>query len=271
MIIEPGKKFIITRQLGDPADTGTYYVRAFIRNAETDTLLATVNLTDKGDQRFRGEWNVPYKQIDDYFITITSFVYTDSGYTTESEDYERVEDQYQVAQKQLGGGGGGGTIVKKPDYNEIRKIIKEEIEIIKFPELKVDLSPIISNLNEVIESVEAIKNKEYPKQEKIDLNPILEKILGIEREITFLNKKASLLENTDLNPVISYMQDLDASIKDKKEITELQNKLLDLSKSLEEFITEVKAPKLKSFEEVISEIKHFNDKRPSHKLRRKFI
>ena len=108
--IEPGTIFPITRQLGDPEDTATYYVRAFVRNAQNDVLLKTINLTDKGDQRFRGEWEVPYHAGSDYYITIETRVYSDSGYTTEVVGdfyYERLEDKFLVGNKILGGGGGG--------------------------------------------------------------------------------------------------------------------------------------------------------------------
>src|SRR3990167_6396837 len=94
--LSPGEYFAIVRQLADPNDTGTYYVRAFVRNARTDTLLDTVNLTDRTGQRFSVEWQVPSSTSDALYIAVTTRVYTDSAYTTLSTDYSQEMEVYLV-------------------------------------------------------------------------------------------------------------------------------------------------------------------------------
>ncbi len=52
MQLNPHEQFTIVRQIEDHTDSSTYYVRAVVRNAKPDALLATVNLTDQGSRRF---------------------------------------------------------------------------------------------------------------------------------------------------------------------------------------------------------------------------
>jgi len=270
MQIQPGKQFTIARQLGDPADTNTYYVRAYIRKASDDSSLATVDLTNKGDQRFRGVFDVPYF-VDPVYITVTTKVFTDSGYTTESQDYQRVENLYLVQSRVTNMGGGGDVRI---DYKKLAQTVKDLL-----PEPKeTDLSFIkaeFKNLPDIVkkivmENIQSIKIPEYkpqkiefPPQIITDLSPVLSAISKLEQSI-------SRLENADLEPIISYLHDLEKVIKESKDIEEFKKSILDISKSVSDFITETKAPKLKTFEEVISEIKNFNGKQTSVKTGRKF-
>jgi len=57
--VNPRETYPIVRQLADPLDTGTYYVRAVVRNARTDETLETLNLTNKGSGRFLYNYQVP--------------------------------------------------------------------------------------------------------------------------------------------------------------------------------------------------------------------
>lgn len=116
MQLAPGEKFAIVRQLGDPTDTGTYYVQAIVRNAHTDDLLDTVNLTDRGSRRFSALWNVYSKKNDGFYISITTTVYTDSGYTTKSDMYTEESETYLIERRDYHAGfsdGGGGISAKK--------------------------------------------------------------------------------------------------------------------------------------------------------------
>ena len=144
--LRPTEKFVITRQLSSPRDTNTYFVRAFVRNALDDTLLDTIDLDDKTDQRFRGTWEVVADGSGEgFYITITTKVYTDSGFTTESNRYARLENEYLVQERfnhNVHMAFGGGSDI---DYKKIAKIVKEEIA---GKELVVNLESVITALQE---------------------------------------------------------------------------------------------------------------------------
>jgi hypothetical protein len=57
--LEPQQEFVLARGLEDHTDSTTYYVRAVVRNAKTDALISTVNLTDNGNRRFTKAWMTP--------------------------------------------------------------------------------------------------------------------------------------------------------------------------------------------------------------------
>jgi hypothetical protein len=123
MILRPGEQFTIVRQLSDPLDTGTYYVRAVIRNLSTDSIINTVDLTDKGSQRFQGIWEVTPTQYD-YYVSITTTVYTDSGYSSLSPNYGIDAQTLLVAERwglQFQGGGGSMT------PNQLKEIIRATV------------------------------------------------------------------------------------------------------------------------------------------------
>jgi len=249
--IEPGTIFPITRQLADPTDTTTYYVRAFVRNAQSDVLLKTVNLTDKGDQRFRGEWEVPYSAGPDYYITVETRVYTDSGYTTEYADYERMEEKFAVGPKAFGGGGGGGSDV---NYKKIREIVREEVANYEKPE-KIDLSPVLTAIKTIESEVKNIKFPDYPefpkiefpKQKEVNFAPLL-------KELSDLKKTVSILENSDLSPIISYLHSLEDIVKDKKNFDEIREDIKLLRGFLDNFIKIDKQQKLKTIKGFISDL-----------------
>jgi len=257
MQIQPQESFIITRQIDDPTDTNTYYVRAFVRNAKTDALLATVNLTDKGNQRFRGEWQVNADITGQgYYVTITTHVYTDSSYTTESQDYRILENQYLVKERNqsFGGGGFAGTIKgEKIDYNKIKEllrvVVKEEIQTIK-PTEKIDLSPILSQIRVVIKAISGIKPTkipefpkiEFPKQKEVDFNPLI-------KEFKNIDEKLSLVKNSDLTPIIDYLNHLKKLIEVKTE---------EQFKQIQQEQPEIKLIPKREFIKVIGEIKKRN-------------
>ncbi|MHA1420266.1 MAG: hypothetical protein ACTSPO_15230 [Candidatus Heimdallarchaeaceae archaeon] len=139
-------------------------------------LLDTVNLTDQGNQRFTEKWQVPADPSGEgFYVVITTRVYTDSGYTTESALYSVNQEEFLV-QKRYNPvyGGGGGEI----DYKKVRKIVQDEIK--RIPEVKIPSvkfpKPEKVDINSVLR---AIKNIHIPEQEKIDLSPVLNAIQDI--------------------------------------------------------------------------------------------
>ena len=214
MQLSPGEYFAIVRQLADPNDAGTYYVRAYVRNARTDVLLDTKDLTDRGGQRFSVEYQVPSVSSDAVYIAITTRVFTDSGYTTLSTDYTQEIQTYlvDIRSKHFGGGGGNGGV--KVDYEKIKKMIDGAVGAIKFPAQQIparpasveeivgairpvissavnaipkgvsvseisraiggDLARVTTTLKSVVE--DGIRGIEFPEQKVLDLSPIMRKM-----------------------------------------------------------------------------------------------
>ena len=114
--INPASTFPICRQIANHTDTGTYYVRGVIKDAINDSVLATVDLDDKGSQYFRYNWKVVYDNVmaRGRYITIVTSVYTDSGYTTKSENYGDEINTY-LLRKQL--------VLNCPTFLERRKYL----------------------------------------------------------------------------------------------------------------------------------------------------
>lgn len=183
--LNPGENFYITRQIDDVNDVTTYYVRAVIRRADTDAIIQVngnnyVNLTDQGSQRFRIAWHVP--QIDSsgegLYITITTSVYTDSGYSTLSTTYATSEETHLIQSRmslgRMGGAFGGADI----NYKKVRQIFREELDKIPKPEVTKEFDPkaILEGIQRVESGIKGIK---IPEQEKVDLEPILEALEGI--------------------------------------------------------------------------------------------
>src|SRR5437764_15317604 len=92
--IDPGQNFDIFYFIRNHLDSATYYVRAVIYDVRTGDVLSTNNLTQSpGNARlFAATIQAPADPVG-YGRNILSVatVYTDSGYTTKSTDYEEQE------------------------------------------------------------------------------------------------------------------------------------------------------------------------------------
>lgn len=122
MQLAPGEKFAIVRQLPDPNDSATYYVQAVVRDAHTDALLESVSLTDRGSRRFSALWNVYSKKNDGFYISITTTVYTDAGYTTKSDIYSEESETYLIERRDYHSGGSSGI-----GANKVREIVTQVV------------------------------------------------------------------------------------------------------------------------------------------------
>lgn len=203
MQLHPQETFTIVRQIEDHTDTNTYYVRAVIRNAKTDAILSTVNLTDRGDRRFAYEYRVPADVSGQgFWIVILTTVYTDAAYTTKSENYGEKMDTYLVQDRynsNLGGGGGGGPDI---DYKKIRKIVHEEVEKVEIPEViippypVIDLRPLERKIDQLPTSFPEFPS--IPVSERVDLSPIMESIAKVKEQIDALPKD---IPETDLSSI----------------------------------------------------------------------
>jgi len=203
MILQPNDTFTVVRQIANHLDTGTYYVRAVIRNARTDTIIENLDLTDKGGQRFKKDWNVPSDPTGNgFYISIVTSVYTDSGYTTKSGDYGDEENTYLIDQRRKSSGGGGGGISAR----DVRDVVSEEISKIKFPEQKDIVFPKQKEYemrwDEILTALNEVK-KEIKNIPKTDLTNVLG---SIERAIQAIENK-EVTPETDLTPILEALAD----------------------------------------------------------------
>ena len=192
MLLRPQQNFTIVRQITDHTDVTTYYVQSVIRDAYTDAILATLNLTDRGSQRFSKNWQVvadPSGQGRE--ISIVTSVYTDSGYTTKSSDYGDEENSHFIEAKELHGRGGGGV-----DSATIRRIFRTELQRIKDDE---DSKP---------------KEKDRPesiKMPEMRWDEVLTAINGLKTAL-----KPKEIPPTNFTPIVGALQALESAIQDKE-------------------------------------------------------
>jgi hypothetical protein len=198
MQLHPREQFTITRQLNDPAIVTTFYVRAVIRNAKTDTVIDTVNLTDKTGQRFTKQWLVPADPSGQgFWISIVTSVYTNSGYTTKSTDYGDESCSYLVQERYVFNP--NYPIGPDIDYKRIKKMINDAvskieipvyeekearvIEVVKevavSPEVNVDMGPILTAIKNIKLPKETVRVVEMVKEINLDLDPVLKSIKDI--------------------------------------------------------------------------------------------
>lgn len=208
MQLFPQKSFTIVRQLSvGPFESGTYYVQAIVRNAHTDAIVATVNLTDLGAYRYSGTFTTPADPTNfGYYLSIVTNVFTDSGYTTKSEVFSPEENTYLVRNLETGKGGGWVGI----DASDVRRVVREEIAKIPTP-TPFDYSRIPTperyemRWDEVLGAVESLKTALKPiAPEKLNLSPILE---AINQVIKAVNDKP-VTEPTDISPILEKMDEL---------------------------------------------------------------
>jgi len=189
MQLSPNENYPIFHGIINHLDTGTYYVRTVIYDADYN-LLATVDLEDQGSQNFLKMWKVPYDNVfqKGKFILLVTSTYTDSSYTTKSENYgdefqtHLVQERWNLATNaSLGGGSSSYSGITASD---VRKVIKKELENIKFPE------------------VEEIK---FPKQKEYEAN-----FKDITKGLTDIKALVGTLpaQNNDLRPIVSRLDEL---------------------------------------------------------------
>lgn len=262
--------FSIVRQLENPALTGPYYVQAVIRNAYSDALLATINLTDKTNQRFKGDWKIPADPSGEgFYVSIITSVYSDSGYTTKSTDYGDEENTYLVVDNprtnKTGGGfspsGGSGLIardVRDIFKEELAKIVKdlkpEKPKDIKFPDQK-EYDP---RFDELLNAIKAIK---MPEWKATDLSPIIKAIEALKSNIDGID-----IPKLDLSPIISALKD--NAENDDLTASELKDILGALEESLLKSIPKIVIDTIQGMNFITTSITHATDRSTNDKLKK---
>src|SRR4051794_10451153 len=120
--ISPGENFDIFYFVRNPLDSTTYFVRAKVYDVRTGELLSTIALEQSptNSRLFIKTVQAPADPsgYGRNIVAIAS-VYTDSGFTTQSESYEEQEQYYLIkaVAPVLGGGG--------VDMRAIRDMVEE--------------------------------------------------------------------------------------------------------------------------------------------------
>lgn len=183
MQLQPGETFVIVRQLPDPNDGATYYVRAVIRDALTDATLETLNLTDQGSRRFSKAWSVYSKRSNGFYVAVTTTVYTDAGYTTKADNYAEEMQTYLVERRvQFGELLPAGPGIS---YEKIGSIVKRALAAAeKDPQEMPDVESIVAKavdaaVAEVKDHVDAIE----AKRKDVDLSQVLAQLGALSRAV----------------------------------------------------------------------------------------
>lgn len=229
--LKPQQSFTVVRQIANHTDSGTYYVRAVIRNAYTDDLIATLDLTSRGSQRFSKNWQVPADSSGQgFYISIVTSVYTDSGYTTKSENYGDEENTHLVAELWPHGRGGGGV-----DYFTIRRIVKEEIEKIPKPEPVIipEFPKIEMRWEDVLGKIDEVKKKIKP-QEKVDFSEVMELMHKTMKAV----EDKEVTPATELTPVIEKIDDLleEVRLNHSESMGDMEEKMSTFNENLPKLI-----------------------------------
>ena len=222
LTLEPKSKFVLSYHIDDPQDTTLYYVRSVIKDSITDTTLDTVDLTNvavtAGNNRYTKTYEVPADPSGQgRFITVITKVYTNSGYTTLASQFGVDEKQYLVQTRwNISLGVGGHDI----SYNRIRELIREGLAeaLGKIPKPEKSKEP---DLKPVIEAIKRAENRiddiHIPEQVKTDLKPVFDGLNAIRVAI----KEIKIPEKVDLIPL------LEEIIKINKSLLTQDNRIKD--------------------------------------------
>src|SRR3990167_4641285 len=198
--LNPGETYTIVRELGDPNDTATYYVRAIIRNSSTGATITTVNLTDQTGQRFTGSWVViADAEGQGTYVDITTRVFTDSGYTTLSDVYQDENHQHLVQErvvrlnllgfsgkkKRLGGG-------ESFNWERLQKIIEDALD----KNQKLDKEQLIKGLLALESSIK----KAIDSHVEVDLKNLISDVSSFRKDM-----ESRMLSMEDMHPKMMEM------------------------------------------------------------------
>jgi hypothetical protein len=208
--VTPGENFRVFYFLRNHTDATTYYIQAKIYALDTDELLLSVPLTQSpvNPRLFSATVNAPGDQAG-YGRDIVSIatVYTDSGYSSKSADYEEQEQYFLVKPQPFFGGGGGIS------PQDAREIFAEELEkaLQKLPKpekLTVPDAPDMSFVDALFKRLDSIA-KALPKEgEPVDLKPIADQIASLSK----LVEARPQFERTDLSSLAEAVQNLQTAL-----------------------------------------------------------
>lgn len=123
MQLSPNSLIPVSYTASIPGDTTVYFVQAVLRDTQSGTTLQTLNLTNVSTtpNRYQGSFN-PVSDPSGLgrAIDITISVYTDSGHTTLSNNYQILQLNYTILQPWIQNLGTGGGL--NIDYDKLQKM-----------------------------------------------------------------------------------------------------------------------------------------------------
>lgn len=213
---KPQSTVYVAYVIPNPAETQTFYPQAVVKNTQTGAVVATINLTQDPNNilRYTGSFISPADSTGmGYYLDVITIPYTDQAHTVPSLNYWAATNQYFVSQSISGGANYGGGYMDF-DSKKLRKLFQEELTGFK---------PVVSKSA-------PIKFPEFPKQEKVDLEPtnaVVSSILAELRSMRSFIETLPTFEHTNLAPLAGSIAG------SKKEIvTQFQSSILDLDKTI---------------------------------------
>lgn len=245
MQLKPQQNFAVIRQIANHLDTDTNYVQAVIRNASTDVILATIQLTDKGNQRFIKNWTVPADTSGQgFYLSIVTSVYTDSGYTTKNPTYGDEEHTYLVADLMnvhRGFAGGRGA-----DAGDVRRIIREELAKIKEEtpsedtsdereELKQTMMDCMAEMRTMVEDCMQTTDEKSGEVDK-KMETMHQEMLGKMKSTLEAIEAKEVTPPTDIEPLNGNLQEIKQTIN--ADFVNFMNNVKELTTSIPEAVTQ---------------------------------
>lgn len=251
--VAPLQYFPISRVLPDPSDATVYFVMAEVRNGSTGVLLASVKLLSQGSQIYSGVYRAPaLASSQGLFLTVTTRVYTDAGYSVPSTSYGNDQDTFQVfdqtnqtivAAQQIAAIVAGSIPDNSPadvDYKKIEKIVlklvgevvgalKSELAVVHSRidslDFKTDLAPVLR----AIEAKNVDMSPVLAAVQHIDLAPLHQKLAEV---------RASLpREAPSLDPILAGLEALKTPQEHTDRVAEIHTvatRILDMMSHLSE-------------------------------------
>lgn len=237
--ISPSEAFDVWYFIKNHTDSTTYYIRALVYDVKTGEVLATVNLDQSptNSRLFIKTLQAPADPVGyGRNIVAIATVYTDSGYTTKSQDYEEQEQYFLIKTAPVVLGGGGGGI----DLRALKEFIEETLDkklkaipkpkdfpnmpfgevliaigaiqrdIDRVPKDATDLAPV----NTALEALKA-QISDLPEPEKVDLSHLATSIREVLNELQTLRRDNSHAASSMLATMQRSMGDIAGGISDK--------------------------------------------------------
>lgn len=254
MIIAPQKQFLIERHLNNPSDTATYYCRATIINSVTGATIDSFNLTDNGGKYFSKLWITPADVSGSGLqITISTTVYDDSGYSTESVVYGTSKQTYIVKDlagaRLFGGYAGPGDRTPSVDYEKIKRIVLEIIKGIP-PADKYDDSKIHERLNELENCMFVLNDKPGPEDKSGEI------IKSIPPIIDSANKKIAdkmlVIEAMSNEKINNLAEEIKYLAEELSSVDDVKKQIFEFTKSVDQKIEKMKEEILDSLSKPIT-------------------
>ncbi|MFN3658165.1 MAG: hypothetical protein ACK4UO_12990 [Pseudolabrys sp.] len=251
--ISPAEAFDIFYFIRNHTDADTYFIRAKVYDVRTGELLDTLTLDQSStNARLFLKTAIAPPDPTSYGRNIVAIatVYTDSAYTTKSENYEEQEQYYLIKAASPVGGGGGffdwGALEERfsdmldkklaalPRPKALPDMPFEALfgalgalqrEVNRIPKDLLDIADLSASLGEIRASIAAL-----PKPEKVNLSGLGSQLAGLLQEVKDARKEtgrnistlASEATRRDATLADKLMESVEAQLKelmDKQELT----------------------------------------------------